>query len=125
MVEDPARVSPAHSQITSCSLLTDDSVSSRYQPPFDRHDWTIDRNGKRIRYVIDFYTGRGGAGAGAGAGLPPQLAFYLDVRPALDNFEGVKMRVRRSLNKLFGLGSPSHQHLTGNSDRSTVQRVNS
>lgn len=23
--------------------------------PFDRHDWTIDRCGKEVRYVIDFY----------------------------------------------------------------------
>ncbi|KAI6110044.1 cytochrome c/c1 heme lyase-domain-containing protein [Pisolithus sp. B1] len=35
---------------------------SRYSAPFDRHDWIVDRCGTRIRYVIDFYTGRG-AGA--------------------------------------------------------------
>lgn len=23
--------------------------------PFDRHDWVIDRCGKEVRYVIDFY----------------------------------------------------------------------
>lgn len=23
--------------------------------PFDRHDWTVDRCGKEVRYVIDFY----------------------------------------------------------------------
>ncbi|KAJ3192158.1 holocytochrome c synthase, partial [Irineochytrium annulatum] len=25
--------------------------------PFDRHDWTIDRCGQRVRYVIDYYSG--------------------------------------------------------------------
>jgi hypothetical protein len=75
--------------LLSCS---DDS----YQPPFDRHDWLISRplassspseqepKEERIRYVIDFYTGRGGAGS-----------FYLDVRPALDGWEGIKMRWER------------------------------
>lgn len=23
--------------------------------PFDRHDWTVDRCGKEVRYVIDYY----------------------------------------------------------------------
>ncbi|GAA95752.1 uncharacterized protein L969DRAFT_92876 [Mixia osmundae IAM 14324] len=32
-----------------------------YSAPFDRHDWLVDRNGTRIRYVIDFYTGQGGS----------------------------------------------------------------
>jgi len=50
-------------------------------PPFDRHDWYVQRqlpNGtsKEIRYVIDYYSG------------PPEPTgepvFYLDVRPALD-----------------------------------------
>ena len=84
-----------------CSFSSN-TIFDRYQAPFDRHDWIISRNGQKIRYVIDFYTGRG-ASAALPAGVPPQLAFYLDVRPAIDNFESVKMRVRRSLNKLFGL----------------------
>lgn len=50
-------------------------------PPFDRHDWYVQRqlsNGqsKKIRYVIDYYSG------------PPEPTgepvFYLDVRPAVD-----------------------------------------
>lgn len=84
---------------------------SSYQPPFDRHDWIVDRNGKRIRYVIDFYTGRG-AGAALPAGVPPQLAFYLDVRPALDDLEGVRMRVRHALNKLFGFATVANNRKT-------------
>ena len=50
-------------------------------PPFDRHDWFVQRrapNGqaKEVRYVIDYYSG------------PPEPTgepvFYLDVRPAVD-----------------------------------------
>lgn len=54
--------------------------------PFDRHDWVVDRCGKRVEYVIDFYEGKGG-------GL---LNFYLDVRPKLNSWEGWKMRAWRA-----------------------------
>lgn len=60
----------------------------RYAPPFDRHDWVVDRCGTRTRYVIDFYTGRQGPSAS-------NVSFYLDVRPALDNWEGVRLRAGR------------------------------
>ncbi|KAF2766419.1 cytochrome c and c1 heme-lyase [Teratosphaeria nubilosa] len=62
-----------------------------YQVPFDRHDWVVDRCGKEIDYVIDFYSGKDN---GFGTGL----AFYLDVRPKLNSWEGMKMRAER----LFG-----------------------
>lgn len=26
-----------------------------YNPPFDRHDWVVDRCGKEVKYLIDFY----------------------------------------------------------------------
>ncbi|WWC70444.1 uncharacterized protein I206_104395 [Kwoniella pini CBS 10737] len=58
-----------------------------YTPPFDRHDWLIDRCGTQVRYVIDFYTGRSGLGDAAS-----KMSFYLDVRPAVDNWEGIKTR---------------------------------
>lgn len=54
---------------------------SRGDPPFDRHDWYVQRHtpdGKKheVRYVIDYYSG------------PPEPTgepvFYLDVRPAVD-----------------------------------------
>lgn len=59
-----------------------------YSAPFDRHDWVIDRCGTRVEYVIDFYAGRPG-------GRQPGPSFYLDVRPKLNTWEGVKMRARR------------------------------
>lgn len=61
-----------------------------YQAPFDRHDWLVDRCGKEIEYIIDFYAGRPNA---AGSG---KLSFYLDVRPKLNSWEGIKMRAMRA-----------------------------
>lgn len=45
--------------------------------PFDRHDWIVDRCGKDVRYVIDYYSGPQG----------DEGTFYCDVRPALDSWE--------------------------------------
>ncbi|OTB10245.1 hypothetical protein K445DRAFT_257656 [Daldinia sp. EC12] len=61
-----------------------------YQAPFDRHDWVVDRCGKEIEYIIDFYAGRGGKTSDG------KLSFYLDVRPKLNSWEGVKMRAMRA-----------------------------
>lgn len=61
-----------------------------YTAPFDRHDWVVDRCGTQVEYVIDFYAGRNDGG---GAG---KLNFYLDVRPKLNTWEGVKMRALRA-----------------------------
>jgi cytochrome c heme-lyase len=44
--------------------------------------------------VIDYYSGRS-----ALAGVP---SFYIDARPALDDWEGVKMRVGMFFDKWFG-----------------------
>ncbi|KLT44224.1 cytochrome c and c1 heme-lyase [Cutaneotrichosporon oleaginosum] len=60
-----------------------------YTAPFDRHDWIVDRCGKQIRYVIDFYTGK------PNPSNPQAPTFYLDVRPALDDWEHVKTRLSR------------------------------
>ncbi|KAK1834010.1 cytochrome c/c1 heme-lyase [Podospora conica] len=60
-----------------------------YTAPFDRHDWVVDRCGTQVEYVIDFYAGRND---GKSAG---KLNFYLDVRPKLNTWEGVKMRAMR------------------------------
>ncbi|KAI4950426.1 hypothetical protein J4E91_004308 [Alternaria rosae] len=60
-----------------------------YQPPFDRHDWVVDRCGTKVEYVIDFYAGRDEGKVGKA------LNFYLDVRPKLNSWEGVKMRIAR------------------------------
>ncbi|KAJ1554340.1 hypothetical protein HK405_005348, partial [Cladochytrium tenue] len=46
-----------------------------YKLPFDRHDWTVDRCGKQVTYVIDFYGGAPQAGS--------PVSFFVDVRPSL------------------------------------------
>ena len=63
-----------------------------YAAPFDRHDWVVDRCGKQIEYLIDFYAGRDAVEGGNG-----RPTFYLDVRPKLNSWEGVKMRAMRGL----------------------------
>lgn len=58
-----------------------------YQLPFDRHDWIVDRCGKDVRYVIDYYDG--------GNVHPSNFQFaIMDVRPAMDSFENVWDRMR-------------------------------
>lgn len=57
--------------------------------PFDRHDWTINRCGQEVEYVIDFYT------TPVKEGEEPK--FYLDVRPKLNSLEGWRMRIYRAL----------------------------
>lgn len=58
--------------------------------PFDRHDWTVSRDGKQVEYVIDFYTTKVQK-----EGEEPK--FYMDVRPKLNSVEGVKMRILQAL----------------------------
>lgn len=73
-----------------------DSISS-YTAPFDRHDWIVDRCGKRIRYIIDFYSGRSDPSS------PHLPSFYIDARPALDTWDGVKMRFERIRDRWIGV----------------------
>ena len=57
-----------------------------YAKPFDRHDWIIDRCGKEVRYVLDFY--------GAQSDTTP-MAIHLDVRPALDTPTAIWDRIKK------------------------------
>ncbi|KAJ1680043.1 holocytochrome c synthase [Spiromyces aspiralis] len=72
--------------------------------PFDRHDWYIDRCGKQVRYIIDYYE------AEPEGDMP---AFSLDIRPALDSVEALRSRVQMSIRelrqRLFGSGNNSSQ----------------
>lgn len=58
-----------------------------YELPFDRHDWIVDRCGKDVRYVIDYYDG------GNVDGSNFQFAL-LDVRPAMDSAGNVWDRMK-------------------------------
>ena len=52
--------------------------------PIDRHDWYVDRCGREVRYVIDYYFHEDKAGQ------PGQ--FDLVVRPAADSVESAGVR---------------------------------
>ena len=56
-----------------------------YSQPFDRHDWIVDRCGREVRYIIDYYSGYPEPD-----GSP---TFHVDVRPALDSFESIQDRL--------------------------------
>lgn len=78
--------------------------SDREEPPFDRHDWFVQRTTasgekKEVRYVIDYYSG------------PPESTgepvFYLDVRPAVDGPTSACERLIRSGCDLWFRGTGS------------------
>ncbi|XP_019645748.1 PREDICTED: cytochrome c-type heme lyase-like [Branchiostoma belcheri] len=57
-----------------------------YELPFDRHDWIVDRCGKQVRYIIDYYDG---------GSVKENFQFtILDVRPAMDSFGAVWDRMK-------------------------------
>ncbi|KAI9594073.1 cytochrome c/c1 heme lyase-domain-containing protein [Syncephalis fuscata] len=66
--------------------------------PFDRHDWTVDRCGRQIRYVLDYY-----AAPSDESGYP---TFSVDVRPAADSFENVWDRVRMGMREFREYWAP-------------------
>ncbi|XP_016373602.1 cytochrome c-type heme lyase-like [Sinocyclocheilus rhinocerous] len=57
-----------------------------YELPFDRHDWIVDRCGKEVRYVIDYYDGD--------INKDTYQFSILDVRPAINSLEAVWDRMR-------------------------------
>lgn len=56
-----------------------------HEKPFDRHDWTVDRCGVEVPYVLDFYS------EGENGGV------FVDVRPKINSWEGFKLRIGRAL----------------------------
>ena len=56
------------------------------EKPFDRHDWTIDRCGEEVTYVIDFYRGN-----------VKDNGIFLDVRPALNSVNNFFDRILMSM----------------------------
>ena len=69
-----------------------------YTEPFDRHDWVVERcDGRRVEYVIDFYQGKDSSGGDKKERGGENLNFYLDVRPKLNSWEGVRARVERGV----------------------------
>lgn len=57
-----------------------------YELPFDRHDWIVDRCGKEVRYIIDYYDGE--------INKENYQFSILDVRPAFDTLGAVWDRMK-------------------------------
>ncbi|NP_001087149.2 cytochrome c-type heme lyase [Xenopus laevis] len=57
-----------------------------YELPFDRHDWIVDRCGRKVRYVIDYYDG--------GVVDKNYQFTILDVRPAFDSMSAIWDRMK-------------------------------
>jgi len=73
-----------------------------YKPPFDRHDWYVERDGKPVRYVIDFYNGSNRSEDDIpDKNLGMRSSMYLDVRPALDTPQAFVDRVRMAFSDTF------------------------
>lgn len=88
--------------LTTSSSPSSSFPNPSYQPPFDTHRWLVNRCGTEVTYIIDFYTGSSkrlplppGATEEdrAMAGMGMDLSFFLDVRPAVNGWEGLKMRL--------------------------------
>ena len=106
-----------------------------YSTPFDRHDWIVDRGGKEVRYVIDYYHDESATSADR---RPSSLldtssmrSIALDVRPALDSFEAFHDRCVKMPYKIM-TGQTSFQPLPmfiGNSvsqaEKKKLQQINS
>ena len=74
-----------------------------YAAPFDRHDWVVQRCGKEVTYLIDFYNGR-----------PTEakpVAMHIDARPVADDaasaWDRVRMPFVRWMGPAAGSGEPS------------------
>lgn len=66
--------------------------------PFDRHDWVVDRGGKEVRYVIDYYHDESQVNSDKTpklTDLHSMKSIHVDVRPALDSVDSVCDRVFR------------------------------
>jgi len=56
-----------------------------FKPPFDRHDCVIDRDGKEVRYIVDYYHDKDPSNPDAAK---------IDVRPALDSLDAFQDRMK-------------------------------
>ena len=67
--------------------------------PFDRHDWVVDRGGKEVRYVIDYYPDEASTEIDQRprdlTDVTSMQSIKVDVRPALDGPEAVLDRLVR------------------------------
>lgn len=55
--------------------------------PFDRHDWVVERCGREVRYVIDYYESGG--------------EFSCAIRPAVDSLDALLTRVKSFVHAMW------------------------
>ena len=58
-----------------------------HELPFDRHDWYVNRCGREVKYIIDFYSVKG-----------DESAMMVDCRPAV-TFSGIADRMHLAVKK--------------------------
>ena len=76
--------------------------------PFDRHDWTVDRCGKEVRYIIDYYDVAEKRSEDRVPGLHEQGAvpsIFCDVRPAGDSLAELLDRARMLFSSMSAKGA--------------------
>lgn len=97
LVNDPSKAEPGRESklLKFCGRPDELSPKARlkvlfgHPAPFDRHDWTIDRGGKEVRYIIDYYHDESAVQMDK---TPKNMtdaqsmqSIKVDVRPALDS----------------------------------------
>lgn len=64
---------------------------------FDRHDWYVDRCGKEVHYIIDYYDSNDGDS--------DEVGYIMDVRPDLSTYENIQDRIKMTW-KRYQKGEP-------------------
>jgi len=60
------------------------NIVSKELTPFDRHDWWVNRCGKEVRYIIDYYSVPNANG---------EEEYFIDTRPDASSLANIKDRV--------------------------------
>ncbi|XP_031558379.1 cytochrome c-type heme lyase-like isoform X2 [Actinia tenebrosa] len=82
------RIHNANNERAWDEILRWEALHVKYELPFDRHDWIIDRCGKQVRYIIDYYD------IGDEESYKQGEFVHLDVRPAFDSPSAILDRMR-------------------------------
>jgi len=64
-----------------------------FKLPFDRHDCIVNRDGKEIRYVVEYYHDKKDVSEVA-SNPDAQIPAKIDVRPALNSFDAFQDRMK-------------------------------
>ena len=105
LVNDPAKAGPGRESklLKFCGRPDELSPKARlkmifgHPAPFDRHDWTVDRGGKTVRYIIDYYHDESAVQQDKTprhmTDAASMQSIKVDVRPALDDPQSILARL--------------------------------